>query len=362
MYRDIATAVYRRAVEDGNTGNAYQMPGWAFAIFFLDAIVFLPIFLLVGYTFNNLYPVLAMVEDPSPPVYAPVSLNPETESLPGEDGLPVADEAARGSSQQSHVVTSSFRAIHRTLQGISGWRSNFRGLPCWISIAFCTAVVYAIINAIPFVPSILAALISAIALVQLYTAWLHVVISMPSSKRFWKRLPDFRKAFQATAIPTVLYFVAIEIQQTVPKWLAHAMGMNRWDPKNPSQVPEPRPSDAWKGILVVLAVVVLTVFVTIPAHVVLTRVQASLLPEEDETIVPFDRSFQGTVEPAIVGGKGYVSIIDAWKTFSRASWIRLVKLYVKIFAAGLAAWALLAVVAVPEAILIMRNSQKVPSQ
>ena len=124
-------------------------------------------------------------------------------------------------------------------------------------------------------------------------------------------------------------------------------------------VPYPDGSDAWKAVVVFIVMAALRVFLAIPAHVVLTRVQASLLPEEDETIVAFDRSFRGRVEPAVVGGKGYVSPLDAWRTFSRASWVRLVKLYAKLFAVGLAvtfAWTL---VVVPELLVMFRYAKKI---
>ncbi|ORY62905.1 uncharacterized protein BCR38DRAFT_409894 [Pseudomassariella vexata] len=359
MYRDIATAVYKRGVDNV---SARELPSWAFFVFFLDLLVFLPMFVVLGYTLNNVYPVLAMIEDPSPPAYEPVSLNgdDDNESL-AEDAAPLADEAARGGSErygQTRAVTSSFRSIHRTLWNIAGLKSYFRGLACWIALTVSTLFVFAIVSTIPFVPSIFAAMISAMALVQLYTAWLHIVISAPSTKHFWQRLPTFKKAFQATALPTVLYFVALEIQQTVPRFIARAMGMSVWDSTTPDVIPKPQASDSWKALLVFIISISLTIFLAIPAHVVLTRVQASLLPEEDETIVPFDRSFQGKMEPAIVGGRGFVTVMDAWKTFSRASWIRLVKLYLKIFLAGLAVSAVCVLVLAPEMFIIMRHSQK----
>ncbi|KAK6087458.1 ubiquitin conjugating [Seiridium cupressi] len=353
MYRDIATHVLKRAADDG---AAYQLPGWAFGIILLDLIVFLPFILVVGYTFNNVFPVIAMIEDPSPPAYEPVSLNADTDSL-AEDIAPVADESARG-GQDTRAISSSFRSLHRTLTGISGWKSYFRGLVCWMALTVATLFVYAIVSALPFVPAIVAAMISAVALIQLYCAWLHTVISAPSPKRFYQRLPPFKKAFQACALPTVLYFVALEIRSWLPRFLARAMGMTVWDSQNPGQVPQPNGSDSWKGLIVLIVSIAITIFVTIPAHVVLTRTQASLLPEEDETIVPFDRSFQGKLEPAIVGGRGYVTIKDAWQTFSRASWVRLVKLYVKVFLVSLVVYLGFALVMIPEAFLIARNTEK----
>ncbi|RYP81074.1 hypothetical protein DL770_005985 [Monosporascus sp. CRB-9-2] len=352
MYRDIAHAVYRR----GETAmNGYELPGWGWGLLILDIIVFLPAILVVSYTLQNIYPVLAMIEDPSPPAYEPVSLNGDTQSFP-DDTSPVADEAARGS--ETRAITASFRATHRTLYGISGWVSYFRGFACYIAIVVGTMFIYSIMVGMS-VPSLIAAPVCAIAFVQLYTAWVHIVISAPSPKPFWRRLAPFKKTFQATALPAVVYFFAFEITRFVPTLLGRALGLPQWNPSQPGAVPEPDANDIWKTLIVLLVSLVLKVFLVIPVHVVLTRVQASLLPEEDETIVPFDRSFQGTVEPAIVGGKGFVSPMDAWRTFSRASWVRLVKLYVKVFLVGLALSVALIVVVVPELFVISRYAKKI---
>ncbi|KAI1636534.1 putative ubiquitin conjugating enzyme [Biscogniauxia mediterranea] len=352
MYRDIATAVYKRGEA---SMNGYQMPGWAWGVFFLDFILFFPFFLVVNYSFQHVFPTLAIVEDPSPPAYEPVSLNDETQSL-AEDNAPIADEAATNGEAQ--VVTSSFRGIYRTLVAVGGWRSMFRGIACWFAASMATVFLYGIFTS-AWIPGLIAAPLSAVVLVQLYTAWTHIVISSPSPKRFWQRLPPFKKAFQATALPVVVYFFAMELSSFLPKGLAYIMGMNLWDSSKPGTIPESDVNDIWKGVIVLLVSLVMHIFLVIPAQVVLTRVQASLLPEEDDTIVPFDRSFQSKVEPAIVGGKGFVSMIDAWKTFSRASWTRLVKLYLKIFLASVAISILWVAVLVPEVIVIMNHSKKI---
>ena len=56
-----------------------------------------------------------------------------------------------------------------------------------------------------------------------------------------------------------------------------------------------------------------------------------MLPEEEDSIVPFDRTFAGKVKPQILGGSGAVSMLDAWKSFDRSARIRLMKLYFKVF-------------------------------
>ncbi|KAI1334018.1 putative ubiquitin conjugating enzyme [Xylariaceae sp. FL0016] len=348
MYQDIAHAVYKRGE---STVNGYEMPGWAWALLFLDILLFLPAFLTVGYSFQHIFPTLAIVEDPSPPAYEPLDVNDENLA---EDGTPFANESA---GSETCAVSSSFRGIYRTLTAISGWRSLFRGLGCWIALSFATYVVYGIFTAV-WVPALIAAPLSAVALVQLYTAWTHIVISTPSPKRFWQRLPPFKKAFQATALPVCIYLFAIELTSFLPKGLASLMGMNLYDPKNPNTLPEGNANDIWKGIIVLIVSVLMHIGLVIPSQVVLTRVQASLLPEEDDTVIPFDRSFQGKVEPAIVGGKGFVTMLDAWHSFSRASWVRLVKLYVKVFLASLALSFLWMAIVIPELFLIFSHSKK----
>ncbi|KAI5868303.1 hypothetical protein GGS23DRAFT_544856 [Durotheca rogersii] len=351
MYRDLAHAVYKRGE---SATNGYEVPAWGWGVLLLDIVLFFPFILIVNYTLQHVFPTLAIVEDPSPPAYEPVSLNEDTQSF-AEGNAPLADESA--ASTLPHAITSSLRSTYRTLKAISGWRSLFRGFACWIAITVATSFIYGI-TAGTFVPALVAAPISAVALVQLYTTWTHIVISAPSSKTFWQRLPPFKKAFQATALPTFIHFFAIALSAFGPRMLAYGIGMNIPNPKQPGVVPEADKNDIWKGVLVLLLAIALNVLLVIPTKVILTRVQASLLPDEDDTIVPFDRSFQGRVEPAVVGGKGFVTIKDAWRSFSRDSWVRLVKLYVKIFAVGIALSLVWLAVIIPEMFLIISHSKK----
>ncbi|KAI0478278.1 hypothetical protein F4859DRAFT_513861 [Xylaria cf. heliscus] len=351
MYRDIATTLYKRgeASMDG-----YQMPSWAWGVFAANALIFVPLFLVVSYTFQHIYPTLAIVEDPSPPAYDPVSLNEDGQSI-AEDGLPTSDT---GAVSEAPVVTSSLRSTHRALYAVGGWRSMFRGYAAYLFLSFVMGVIASFLVGLGL-PALIAAPLVGLAVAQPYAAWTHIVISAPNSKHFWKRFPPFKRAFQATAVPIILNVMAAELATYLPSGLASLLNMTMWNPKEPNTLPQYNKDDAWKGILVLLASLAVQIFLVIPTQVVLTRVQASFLPEEDDTIVPFDRSFGGKVVPAIVGGKGYINMIDAWKSFSRASWIRLIKLYVKIFFIVVALTFAWIAVLIPEYILIANNSRKV---
>lgn len=297
----------------------------------------------VSYTFQHVYPTIAIIEDPSPPAYAPVSL----------------DEGDDTASAEPPVVTASLRSTHRAVYAAGGWRSLFRGFSAYLFLNIAKGLVMGIFVGVG-VPAIAAVPLVAFVLVQPYATWTHMIISAtPSSKSFWKRLPPFKKTFEATALPVLLYVVAKELSAILPIVLSSVLGMKVWNPKEPNTLPQVEKDDAWKGLLVLLSALALHIFFVIPAQVVLTRIQASFLPEEEDTIVPFDRTFGGKVEPAIVSGKGYVNMTDAWKSFSRASWVRLIKLYVKIFLVSIALTLIWAAIIIPEFILIANHSRKV---
>jgi hypothetical protein len=133
-----------------------------------------------------------------------------------------------------------------------------------------------------------------------------------------------------------------------------AMGLTEEDPRKLADVTSKHTGMmVFKAFVVMALVMVLGVFLVIPANIALTRVQASLIPEAEETIVPFDRTFNGKVVPEIVGGTGVVGMLDAWKTFDWAARIRLVKAYVKVFAMQMALTLTLFVVIFAQLFVVM---------
>ena len=290
-------------------------------------LVFAPIIFWTSYTLMSVYPTLAIVEDPNPPAYERVSLSDN-----------VDDPEAPGSPSGSHMITSSFRSIHRLLQENGGFRSHFRGFVCAIVISLGKGFVSGLFEAIPFVPAFVGTIVAMLALVQFYTAWVHIVITPLDNRPFYKRLPPFGKAFEATVIPIAIYGAAQLITATSVFLLAAILGLPLWTPSHPNEVPKFEAAHAWKTLIVAIVAIVLTLGLIYPAHVVLVRVQASLLPPDEDAILPFDRSFGGTIEPAVVSGKGYATWTNALKTFPRSSWIRLYKLMAKSFGAAIAVY------------------------
>jgi hypothetical protein len=108
-----------------------------------------------------------------------------------------------------------------------------------------------------------------------------------------------------------------------------------------------------QSLFVFVLAIALAVLLQLPATVIVVRVAASMLPEENETVVPFDRSFGGKVTPTIIGGQGKIGMVEAWQSFDWSSRIRLVKLISKLVAIMIALWISVIIVAIAEAHLVI---------
>jgi hypothetical protein len=347
----IAGHIVRRTLSSPPPTPEYDVPSWTGLLVLADVILFLPIWIFVGYTVSNVFPALAMVEDENPPAYEPLATSAEVapQAAATDDDNNALPLKTNGSPR---AVTSSLRMTARLIRSQTGGpRAFLRGLPVFLFYNAAFTFLQGIFAAfLPRPLDILASAPALLALVQFSTVWVHTVITPRSPLPFWRRLPEFKRTFDATLRPTMLVFAAHAIGAFVP-----ILAVSLLDIHMPVPGERPNADMSWKGLLLAISVLV-QVFITIPAEVILTRIQASLLPPDHETIVPFDRTFEGTVEPEIVSGRGYATVTDAWKTFSRSAWRRLVVLYAKIFGVTMAVWLAMMVVIVPEVILVIANS------
>jgi hypothetical protein len=302
----------------------------------------------IGYSLGYVYPTLAAVEDPLP-AYDALSMN--------DDGMPKDDNEPVRTALPGKPITGSLRAINRLICSLGNWRSNFRGLGYGIVVAIIGGATTLFLSLPPFIPNSIAQLLALIIIAPLFTTWTHFVITAPPTTAgtgFFKRIPPFRKVYLATWFPTFLFWAAMHASVVLPTLLAHVIGLQEIidpsvQPGEPGQ-PGRKPmtgSDIAKVVCVLGVHLALNVLLVTPAHVALTRVQASLLPADQDTLVPFDRSFGGRVEPEVVSGKGFATFGAALKTVSSRSWLRIYLLDVKVFLVSMAAYiAMGAIVAV----------------
>ncbi|KAI2473338.1 hypothetical protein F4781DRAFT_188561 [Annulohypoxylon bovei var. microspora] len=312
----------------------------AFVSIFLpiQTIIVILIFVSIEYTLYNIFQVLAIVEDDAPKSYEELANKDvvELEELLNEDRAALVDE---GLAPRSKPITSSLRSIYRLLRSISGKRSLLRGIWCWIPLKLTTILIVFLLSQIPFVPIVIAWLIASLLTLPWYTAWMHIVITEPSNKYFWRRLPPFGLVFRAGGPPILAYSLIRGFEGGVVSTLiSTSLDFDLYVNSLMDFVIYP-----------VLALFIWT-FIVIPVDAILIRILASLLPEEERTVVPLHRSIMLHRRE----GREYVSLRDAWRSFSRPTLVRLFKLSAKIFGFCLAVDSVMVVVVIAEWFIIIR--------
>ncbi|KAI0843791.1 hypothetical protein F5Y06DRAFT_11287 [Hypoxylon sp. FL0890] len=337
--KTISQLVSRRSVETlvtrtENYSNGAKAVGSVLLLLQLAVVV--SILVTLDYSLGKVFPVLATVEDEAPPSYAAVCEKyvDEPEDLAEKKAALVDDDP----TPPPKPITRSIRSIYRHLCSISGKRSLFRGGICWVIYRIAFSMTASLLATIPFMPVFVAVPIASLLTSPLYTAWIHVVITEPSDKSFWRRMPRFGLVLRATALPTLLLGVVDGLKDKI------ASTMVIFGPLGG----QTHRGDVSAVLLKSTAMLLMWILVQIPLEVVLTRVQASLLPREDRTIVPLDRALTLDTDE----GKEYVSMLDAWKSFSRAAWVRLMNVYAMTIMICILFYVVVGCIAVAEFLLV----------
>ena len=316
-----------------------------------------------------------MVESPETEAYVPVGTMEPAESTepPAYSATPAAPKPANGQPEEPELeteddaeillvrnkpFTSSIRATLRHLRARAGVWSRFRGWSMFFAWNMVTGLLMSIIaNIFPNRWGLaFAAIVAETALATWHMTWVHIVISEPSPKRWYKRIPSLR-TWPKIAPATALWATTNQVVSILPMLVCGSFGsLKRM--KDPEYQPGRKDLYAvgGQGLLGFTLMVILFVLLQIPATVALVRVAASMLPEEDETIVPFDRTFGGKTTPAIIGGQGKIGLVEAWRSFPWASRMRLLKLMIKVVFIFMASWILVSIVLVTEAHLLFGDS------
>ncbi|PGH00224.1 hypothetical protein GX51_05921 [Blastomyces parvus] len=327
-----ATSSYLSPTSNDDNEERRKLSLWAILVFTVTAIVFSLISFAIQYTYGTVIATLAAVEDPHPDIYDSIKI-PDDSSKTANAVGPGPDVAR----ERPVPVTSSLRSAILHLRARAGPWSRFRGLGMYMFLAISRSILSQFFTfgrgnhlSQPFhsFGKIAADVVSG----SLELAWVHIVISEPSTKGFWRRIPGY-SSWVKIAPAVALQSVASQLTFILPAHLA--MRSRIWSVKegNPLSDPEfdPRVEIAIAVGSLLLAMC-LSLLIELPATVTMIRVAASMLPDQEEAIVPFDRTFGGKVQPAILGGSGKVGLLDAWKTFTWPSRVRLLKVLVKTFA------------------------------
>ncbi|PKY01027.1 hypothetical protein P168DRAFT_292932 [Aspergillus campestris IBT 28561] len=301
-----------------------KIAGWLAALVVLSVIMFFVFAGAIEYTYGWVVPTLAAVEQTDPDLYVRIDTDPNANKS-ADPNAPEPEDIVRPAP-----VTRSLRSTLRHLRSRGGFRSRFRGfsmaLLCMAAPGFITAF-FPFAVARSFLGQFAINMVVAVLTANLQMAWVHIVISEPSSKRFYQRIPSFKDWNRIAPVAVFEYAVTLGAFYLPMMVTCGFSGLD--DPANF----DIRTSGAYaRAFASFSGPALLSFLVSIPARAIFIRVAASMLPEDHEAIVPFDRSFGGKVVPAILGGSGKLGIADAWRTFDRAARIRYVKAIAKGFA------------------------------
>merc|ERR1712029_64293 len=306
-----ATAGFvKRAVGNGAEPTDVDMPVWGIVLLGVSFYAALIGMSLLNYMLKEVVATLCMVEIP----HAAITI------------------------VRQKPITSSIRGTVKHLVAHAGKWARFRGfkIHALYSLAFSLAIQFfggflasLVFGGFPGQMIIVSGLAGA-AVANLHAAWTHKVVSMPSEATFWQRVPSkssWKALAPAAAASAAMPYISLYLTAGV----AILLGLHKVDPENLAQYSRRQWTClAVRGLATLVFAIFTSLFLCIPATVTQVRIEASLLPEEQDSIVPFDRTFGGKVVGHLLGGTGRIGFLDAWRSFNWEARRRLIKLYVKI--------------------------------
>ncbi|KAG9523645.1 hypothetical protein KCU93_g6529, partial [Aureobasidium melanogenum] len=337
MHREVLHHLARRGYEAMSTTESRQtitadVSPLEMLPLILTGALFAFVLASIRYTLGGVVASLAMIEDRQTTLVETRTLAVDEKEDPDAplDKARLIDEEVMVIHQTP--LTSSIRNTLKHLTSIGGFRARWRGLGAALiynlvhslTVSFI-AMFVAAFTGLPVVGRILANIAANVLLARIHMVWTHTVISEPSSLSWSQRLAQTdRTMFRALALPTLVHSIAELATYGLPVAMFLFVGPEITSDRGNEQL-------LVRGASSLSAFILLNVLILLPATVTRTRIEASFLPEDTKTIVPFDRTFNGATNMIALDSRaGRRSLfIEAWRSFDMASRIRLVKFFVK---------------------------------
>ncbi|KAL1305232.1 hypothetical protein AAFC00_002149 [Neodothiora populina] len=310
-----------------------------------------------GYVLNELVFNLACVESPVPGGTDSVQYG-IAESIDHQATSKKDDDSAEKSSPseiRNFYVTSSFRSTFKHLQAEAGDMSFLRGIGAYAVIGlqyFALTGVFTFIlsysswmNSHNQLANVLAQIPARMIIEQADMAWLHIIMSKPRHKFWFRRLPlTWFSVFQYMWLPVLACSIAFELPGLLPamfNWLVSFLK----GPQASKTFAKSQSSHvvhigffyflrktAYMFTKSLIKPTLEVIFFT-PAIAARARMQASLLPDTDDPIVPFDRTFTDSPPSGLLAPSPTepLSFKDAIRSTAlhKPTFFRLAKLYMK---------------------------------
>ncbi|TLD26317.1 hypothetical protein E2P81_ATG08129 [Venturia nashicola] len=312
-----------------------HIPNWGMALLLVTMVAFAVFSSTLEYSVRLLMGTLAMVESTETTTIraysaTPPSYSDEDTADMKKDGQAPLFEVEIQTVSTGKPLTSSIRRTMKHIKTVGGCAARWRGLGIFLLYVSLTTLISAPLSSfLRFLPKpcngIFADMLASVITARLHANFTHKVISMPSFKSIRDRMLS-RAQWKELMIPTAL---SVGAQTTGVCAIAMVFRVSGVIVQDLHQN-----DAALTWTLPILAIVpgtftaiVLGLFMMFPAYVSLVRKEASMLPEEEETIVNFDRTFGGRLTQAATSA----TLRESWQSFTWEARRRLIKLYVKFF-------------------------------
>ncbi|KAH4231909.1 hypothetical protein HBI06_077220 [Parastagonospora nodorum] len=330
-----------------------EIPTWGVVLLYVSVWIALVGVTMVSYMINQVITTLCMVESP----VAAITVSPSTHEVADkEEKEGLLENGPTITLVNQRPITSSIRGTIKHLAAHAGRFARFRGYRIHVLHAILFSLVSTFLSAaLPLVPGqgIVVAALSGAAVANVHAAWTHKVVSLPTEKSFMQRLPS-KASWKTLALPAAIESAMPTISLYLTIGVAMLMSLHKLDGENVAEYSGKQVAClAVRMLVTVVFAITCTLFLCLPANVTLVRIEASILPEDEDTIVPFDRTFGGKVVSQMMGGSGKVSFLEAWRSFNWEARRRLIKLFVKGFFIIMGMLLVVSHVLVAEAFVVM---------
>lgn len=321
-----------------------SIPTWSGVALIATTVLFLYALLNVEYTIGHVIATLTMLESPTAVLFAELPSEDSDAPPAYDDNLDNKDtkdtkDSSLGLLQpveaellivKQKPITASFRTAMAALNK-GGRMSRFRGLFLYVVHGLATGWMTSVLGALS-IPRPVAAIVSAVVYSSLRMQWTHIVMAKSTGHWFKRNLTaEGISTFKVNALPTALLAICEQATVALPVFFFFSTGMDNYTPEVLQNMScAERKAAVVKVFSLIMLCLFTAVAIVIPAQVTLARVQASMFSEEEQTVVPFDHTFNGKVVTRSEGGHGIVGIFDAWRTFGWAARGRLIALYIKV--------------------------------
>lgn len=266
------------------------------------------------------------------------------------------DVAYITTNSRTRATTSSLRTSIRHVYRISGITSFYRGTANLLCIAIgrfpffllFVAIAKKILSIIGMsddsqtkheIAGIAASLIANVVTVTWETAYTHVLITQPTLRVWYRRLPPYWKTLKLVWPCIAAEILTSRLTFDVPEYVMSYVGVYKQTAYlGPNATGNALLCRRFTFVAIWLMAQAARLGLLVPVQVARVRVQTSMLPDEEETIVPVDRTF-GTAEPEkrncyvprgiLATAPEPIGLRKAWTTYNREEMKRILLMYSK---------------------------------